>query len=194
MDIKRENLGFGSHAERVLFLLGLVAFTIGQILLEFGREFVVSMRPFDYAHGLLLLGVTLMIPFAANLQRSVLGLTASVLLLLGIVAIIGMCVIDFILWSYGLGPERDAFTDHLIDTPAIWLPFVTIGAGYVFGTGLSVPSLLFLKRSKLGPLLVSLPMIAFAVLGRSVVIPTFVLVTLGYALCFWRDHQAWKSA
>ena len=50
------------------FILGLLFETVGQILLAQGNDFVYSLKPIDFAHWSLLLGVTLLIPQLAALK------------------------------------------------------------------------------------------------------------------------------
>ena len=47
-------------------------------------------------------------------------------LIFGIGLIIGMCVIDFVFWSLKDPVLKSQVTKHLINTPEIWIPFMSV--------------------------------------------------------------------
>ncbi len=177
-------------SDRWLFWVGLIIFTIGQGMTGLSLEFGAAQRPIDYMHWMMLIGAVSMIPFAVTLPRTLINRIASPLLVLGAAAIVGMAAIDFIFWSYGLTPERNALLEHLRSTPEIWLPFFEIGPGWIFGFGLCLPSLYYLRKSPIGVFLVVVGglMLPFGV--RHYVLLGYPVIIVGYFLCFWRDRRA----
>ena len=177
-------------SDQWLFWIGLVIFTIGQGMTGLSLEFGASQQPIDYMHWMMLLGGLLMIPFAVRLPRTPINRLASPLLILGIAAIVGMAVIDFVLWSYGLTPERSALIDHLQAVPVIWKPFLEIGPGWVFGLGLCLPSLYYAQRVPIGTLIVVLGGLMLPLGFRHYVLLGYPVIILGYALCFSRTERS----
>ena len=51
--------------------------------------------------------------------------------IIGIVSIIGMCVLDFVFWSLKDPEFKSQVAKHLINTTEIWTPFVKI-SGEIF--------------------------------------------------------------
>ncbi|MEL6323725.1 MAG: hypothetical protein AAFQ84_05790 [Pseudomonadota bacterium] len=172
-----------------LFWIGLVIFTTGQGMTGLSLEFGASQHPIDYMHWMMLLGSLMMMPYAVKMPRTLVNRIASPLLILGVAAIGGMAMIDFILWSYGLTPERNALIDHLRAEPAIWPVFIELGAGWVFGFGLCLPSLYYLRQAPLGTLLVVLGGIMLPFGLRHYVLLGYPVIIVGYAICFWRSDR-----
>ncbi len=167
-----------------LFVMGLVIFTLGQIAINAFGAMTKDEIPIDVMHWLMLIGAVLLIPFAARLPRRGLALVASPLLILGIVCVIGMCVLDFVFWSLPDDELRGEVARRLMDTPMLWKPFIAWGPDDFFNLGLVLPTFLFFRVSKFGT--------AFVVMGTlSIVIGTswfnvagYVLITLGYFMNF----------
>ena len=135
---------------RILFLAGLLFFLIGQIILAQGNEFVYSQTPIDFAHWFLLIGAVLLIPHTVNFTKGVFGYIGIPLVLTGIVCIVGMCVLDFIFWSFPNDDMRNEFAGHITQVPSIWKTFITIGpSSKVFNLGLLILSLNYLKTQKI---------------------------------------------
>lgn len=140
---------------RMLFLLGLVFLLTGQLLLAQGRSFVASQAPIDFAHWFLLLGVTLLVPKTVTFPPNIFSYIGMPLALIGIVATIGMCVLDFIWWSFPTKEMHETFTNHITQIPSIWKPFITIGpSSKVFNMGLLFLSFNYFKKVKLGVILI----------------------------------------
>ncbi len=177
-----------------LFWIGLVIFTIGQGMTGLSLEFGAAQKPIDYMHWMMLIGALLMIPFAVTMPRTLINRIASPLLILGIAAIVGMAVIDFVLWSYGLTPERTALLVHLRAVPVIWQPFMTIGPGWIFGFGLCLPALTYLRRAPIGALLVAVGGIMLPLSIRHYVLIGYPIIIVGYAWCFYRVQPGRASA
>ena len=163
---------------RILFLTGLVFFLIGQIILAQGNDFVYSQKPIDFAHWLLLIGAVFLIPQVVTFPKSVFSYIGIPLCLVGIVCIIGMCVLDFIWWSFPSEDARMEFTKHISQVPSIWKPFITTGSSSkVFNLGLLVLSLNYFKKEKVG---VAIIFIATLILWHIIPLP-FRLI-FGYSL------------
>jgi len=77
---------------KTLFLFGLLFEVIAQILLAQGNEFVFALKPIDFTHWFLLIGVVFMIPQVVNFPKSFFTYLGTPIALIGIVCLIGMCV------------------------------------------------------------------------------------------------------
>ena len=73
---------------KTLFLIGLLFFLIGQMILAKGNDFVYHQAPIDFAHWFLLVGVTLLIPQTVTFPKKIYSLIGAPLTLIGIVCII----------------------------------------------------------------------------------------------------------
>jgi len=163
---------------RIIFLIGLLFFLIGQIILTRGNEYVYNQEPIDFAHWFLLVGAALMIPQVVCFPKKIFSYLGIPLTLVGIVCIIGMCVLDFIWWSFPNEAMRVEFTNHLSQIPSIWKPFITIGpSSKIFNLGLLILSLNYFEKGKLG---IAILFIANLILWHIIPIP-FRLV-FGYGL------------
>jgi hypothetical protein len=163
---------------KILFLTGLLFFLIGQILLAQGNDFVYSQEPIDFAHWSLLFGVVMMIPQVISFPNTILSYVGIPLTLVGIVCIIGMCVLDFIWWSFPNEELRIEFTNHISQIPSIWKPFITIGpSSKVFNLGLLILALNYFKAEKVGIVII---LIASLILWH--IIPFPFRLIFGYAL------------
>jgi len=163
---------------RIVFLIGLLFFLIGQIILAQGNDFVFSQAPIDFAHWFLLVGAVLLIPKVVCFPKKIFSYIGIPLTLIGIVCIIGMCVLDFIWWSFPNDEMRSEFTNHISQVPSIWKPFITIGpSSKVFNLGLLILSLNYFEKRKIGIIIL---LIANLILWHIIPIP-FRLVA-GYAL------------
>jgi len=170
---------------KILFLLGLVFFLIGQLILTKGNDFVYRQEPIDFAHWFLLVGVVLLIPQTISFPRTFFSLIGIPLTLIGIVCIIGMCVLDFIWWSFPTEEMRNEFTNHISQVPSIWKPFMTIGpSSKVFNLGLLILSLNYLKKGKIGIIVL---LVANLILWHVIPLPSrlvfgYVLTLIGFSI------------
>ncbi len=163
---------------RILFLIGISFFLTGQIILTKGNDFVYNQEPIDFAHWFLLFGVVLLIPQIVSFPKKIFSYIGIPLTLIGIVGIIGMCVLDFIWWSFPNEEMRVEFTKHISQVPSIWKPFITIGpSSKVFNLGLLILSLNYLEKGKIGIVIL---LIANLILWH--IIPTPFRLVFGYAL------------
>lgn len=163
---------------RIFFIIGLIFLLIGQIILAQGNDFVYSLKPIDFAHWFLLVGVVCLIPQVVSFPKKIFSLIGIPLTLIGIACMIGMCVLDFIWWSFPNEEMRIEFTNHISQVPSIWKPFITIGpSSKVFNLGLLILSLNYLKKEKIG---IGVIFIATLILWHIIPLP-FRLV-FGYSL------------
>lgn len=180
---------------KYLFLLGLIIFLIGQFILVPGNEFVYSLRPIDFAHWSLFVGTLCLIPQIVSFPKSIFSYIGTPLALIGAVCIFGMCVIDFIWWSYPNDEMRMEFTNHISNVPAIWKPFMTIGpSSKIFNLGLLFLSLNYFKKAKAGVILI---LIADLILWHIIPVPYrlvfgYSLTLIGFSIIFLKkehEHQ-----
>ena len=163
---------------KILFIIGLIFLLTGQLLLAQGNDYVYSQEPIDFAHWFLLIGVVFLIPQVISFPKKVYSIIGIPLTLIGIVCIIGMCVLDFIWWSYPNEEMRTEFTNHISQVPSIWKTFITIGpSSKVFNLGLLILSLNYLDKEKIG---IGILIIATLILWHIIPVP-FRLV-FGYSL------------
>lgn len=172
---------------KILFLFGLLLIIVGQVLLAKGNDFVYSQKPIDFAHWFLLVGAVFLIPQVLNFPKGIISYIGKPLSLIGIACIIGMCVLDFIWWSLPDEEARIEFTNHISNVPSIWKPFISIGSSSkVFNFGLLILSLNYLKKEKIGVVIV---FIATLILWHIIPLPYrlvsgYSLTLIGYSLIF----------
>jgi hypothetical protein len=136
---------------KLLFLIGLTFFLIGQILLAQGNDFVYSQKPIDFAHWFLLIGAVFLIPQVLSFPKKIFSRIGIPLTMIGIICLIGMCVLDFIFWSFPNEEMRNEFASHITQVPSIWNTFITIGpSSKVFNLGLLILSFNYLKIENIG--------------------------------------------
>ncbi|WP_289046162.1 hypothetical protein [uncultured Olleya sp.] len=163
---------------KIAFIIGLVFFLIGQIILSKGNDFVYAQKPIDFAHWFLLIGVVLLIPQVVSFPKSIFSLIGIPLTLIGITCNIGMCVLDFIWWSFPNNQMRHEFTNHISKIPSIWKTFIIIGpSSKIFNLGLLILSLNYFKNNKVEILII---LIANLILWHIIPLP-FRLI-FGYAI------------
>ncbi len=174
---------------RILFLIGIGFILIGQIILSKGNEFVYNLKPIDFAHWFILIGVVFLIPQVVSFPKKIVSYIGIPLTLIGIACNIGMCVLDFIWWSFPNEEMRIEFTNHIVQVPSIWKPFISIGSSSkVFNLGLLLLSFNYFKKEKLGVVMIIL---ATLVLWHIIPIPYrlvcgYSLTLIGFGLIFLR--------
>jgi len=171
------------------FLLGLFLYTVGQFLIFIffnDIDALHSQEPIDFAHWFLLIGVLLLIPQIGNFPRTKINLIGTPILVLGVGLMIGMCVLDFVFWSIKSPEFKSEVATHLINTPAIWEPFMYFN-GWLFNVGLLISSFSYYKISRAGILVVILGTLItwmgsgwFNVLG-------YLVLTVGFYINFYRQ-------
>ena len=181
------------QTNKALFIIGLVIFLIGQILLAQGNAFVYNQKPIDFAHWCLFAGVVFLIPQVVHFPKGIMSYIGIPLTLIGIACIIGMCVLDFIWWSFPNEQMRVKFTEHISQVPSIWLPFITIGStSKVFNVGLLLLALNYFKNEKLGFMLV---LLASLILWHIIPVPFrlvsgYTLTLIGFSIILLRRKVA----
>lgn len=181
---------------QILFVLGLLFESTGQILLSKGNDFVYDLRPIDFAHWSLLVGVVLLIPQVGNFKKSIYTYIGVPFIMIGITCIIGMCVLDFIWWSQPTQEVRNQFAGQISKVPSIWKPFISTGPGFI-NIGLLLLALNYLRQNKVGVLLIILATLIIF-LGQFIpsrLIYVYLLTAFGYGLIFFKsktinEHQA----
>ena len=121
-------------------------------------------KPIDFAHWFNLIGACLLLSFNTVFPKNKLNTVASVITAIGVVAHIGLCTIDFIMWSYGNNEvAKEALSEHISNTPAILFPFVVVGPSFLF-IGLAGHALNFIKTHTASALMVIIgaPMVGFS--------------------------------
>lgn len=163
---------------------------IGQLILAQGNDFVYNQKPIDYAHWFLWVGSVFLIPQIVSSPKSIYSLVGIPVTLLGVACVIGMCVLDFIWWSFPNEEARMEFTNHISQVPSIWKPFVEIGSSAkVFNTGLLILSLHYFKKEKVGVISIVL---ATLILWHLIPVPHrliwgYLLTLIGYTLILLRS-------
>lgn len=138
---------------KMMCLLGLGFMIISQILFAQGFEFLENQQPIDFAHWFMLLGAVFLIGFNSVFPKGIINSIAVVLTTIGIVAHIGMCSIDFVLWSFGDNYNgRNELIGQLMNTPVIWYPFMIIGPALLY-VGLSTHAWAFIKKAPIPAIL-----------------------------------------
>jgi len=169
--------------DQTLFVLGLIFYTVGQITINIFGAMTKDQSSIDFIHWFMLIGAALLIPFTARLPRKGLALLAGPLLLIGIILIIGMCVLDFVSWSLSDDDFRGKVEGQLSATPAVWQPFMKL-AGYFFTPALALTSLLYWRFSKIGPLLAIAGMLVIGIWPIWSNIPGYIMITVGFLFNF----------
>ncbi len=181
---------------KIFFTIGLLFFLVGQIILAQGNEFVYSQKPIDFAHWFLLVGAVFLIPQVLSFPKKVFSYIGIPLSLIGITCIIGMCVLDFIWWSFPNEEARAEFTNHISQIPSIWQPFIAIGpSSKVFNLGLLILSLNYFKKEKIG---IAILFVATLILWNVIPVPFrlisgYSLTLIGYGIILLKKENKNKS-
>lgn len=174
---------------KVLFVIGLLLETIAQIILSKGNEFVYALRPIDFAHWSLLIGVLLLIPQIGNFKSSLFTFIGVPIILIGIMSNIGMCVLDFIWWSQPTQEIRNEFANHLFKFPMIWKPFISLCPKFLI-IGLFILSLNYIKEYKIGVIIIFLATIIKLFGGAFIsyhLIYVYLITFIGFSFIFFKS-------
>lgn len=179
--------------DKALFLMGFAVFTAGQVMLRLFDSAARGAQPVDYTHWLLLIGVVLLIPYTARLPRRGFHLVTAPVLLLGIVATIGMNILDFVFWA--LPPELNGDIYRVLSVESsIWWPFMRYGPNEFFITAFVLPSLTLFHVSRVGTGLVIAGAVTMALGTEWFNVAGYILVIAGYFLCFDRLRPSTQAA
>jgi hypothetical protein len=160
-----------------------------------------SAQHIDFAHWYNLIGATLLFSFNRVFPKSKLASIASVLTTLGVVAHIGLCTIDFIMWSFANDDVgRNALGEQIRNTPLIFYPFIVIGPSLLF-IGLATHALNFIKTNTISSLMVilggSLVGLSYFIWNNeNLMLVSCVIFVSGLALLLYRNEiqLVWKTS
>ena len=108
-----------------LCLLGLLFFLISYLF--FSKVLPDFQLPIDFAHWFNLIGACFLLSFNDVFPKNRINAIASFVTTLGVVAHVGLCTIDFIMWSFGNNEvAKEALSSQISNTPSILYPFVKI--------------------------------------------------------------------
>ncbi|SEA53092.1 hypothetical protein SAMN05443667_105132 [Flavobacterium gillisiae] len=137
---------------KTLCLLGLLFFVTSYVL--FAQGSLSAQKHIDLAHWFNLIGAVLLFSFNFVFPKNKISSVASVLTALGVIAHIGLCTIDFIMWSFGDDAiSSEKLSEHISNTPLILYPFVIVGPSLLF-LGLAVHAFNFIKTNPIPSLMV----------------------------------------
>mgnify|MGYP001575248396 CR=1 FL=1 len=149
---------------KTICLIGLFFFVLSYIMFSNSAAFEYFKKPIDFAHWFNLIGACLLLSFNTVFPKNKLNSVASVITALGVIAHIGLCTIDFIMWSYGSDEvAKAALSEHISNTPSILFPFIIVGPSLLF-VGLAVHASNFIKTNTISALMVIVgaPMVGFS--------------------------------
>lgn len=179
---------------KTICLIGLFFFVLSYILFSQGSKLAYFQEPIDFAHWFNLIGAVLLLSFNKVFPKNNLGSFASVLTALGVIAHIGLCTIDFVMWSFGDDDvARMQLSEHLSNTPSILYPFIIVGPSLLF-IGLAVHASNFIKSHTISALMVIVgaPAIGFSFFmlkNGTYMLLSCLLFALGLALLLYRQEK-----
>ncbi len=180
------NANMPNKVDKSLLLIGLCFYLVGQVWINVTGSMTSKQIAIDGIHWLMLVGASLLLPFSARLPRTGIAAIAGPFMLVGIVLVIGSCVVDFVLWSVPEQPFRGEVSLHLIHSPMIWKPFIVI-SGYIFTPALAFASFVYMRWTKLGPLLAIAGMVTIGAGPIWTNIPGYILIIAAFMVCFSRE-------
>ena len=178
--------------DRILLLLGIFSYWCGQTWIVNTGSMTKDEIAIDAIHWLMLVGAALMIPYAARLPRTGIAMLAAPLWIVGIVLIVGMCVIDFVFWSLPDPEFSRAVADKLIASDPLWMPFITY-AGMPFTIGLTLAGLAYARTERMGAGLVAIGGIVIMAWGLGSNPYDYAVLWAGYAWIFWNEGRAART-
>lgn len=183
---------------KTLCLIGLLLFVTSYILFSQGAKFAFAQKPIDFAHWFNLFGAVLLISFNHVFPKNKIHTLASLITILGAIAHIGLCTIDFIMWSYGSDElSKMELRNHMSSTPSILYPFIIVGPSLLF-VGLAIHALNFIKTNPISSMMVIVgaPAVGLSFFifnnGLSMVL-SCVLFAVGLALLLYRKTPTLNS-
>lgn len=137
---------------KTLCLIGLIFFATSYVF--FSQVSLNAQKHIDLAHWFNLIGAVLLFSFNFVFPKNRLNSVASVVTTIGVIAHVGLCTIDFIMWSYGNNDiGRNELREQISNTPLILYPFVIVGPSLLF-VGLVIHALNFIKTNPISSLMV----------------------------------------
>lgn len=183
---------------KLIGTLGLICLTLSRVILAFGLDQWYAQQPVDIAHTLMLIGALSSIVFSYIFPEGIINRIATGLTIIGILAHIGMCWIDFSLYGLRADPAaRDELIRNLTQSPAIWSIFMVIGPGFLYA-GLATHAWRFIGSHPVSSLLT---LIGSTLIGlgqwlendQILVLMGYLVFTLGLTLLTYREtvSQRW---
>ena len=179
---------------KIICLIGLFFFVVSYIMFSQGSKLAYFQKPIDFAHWFNLIGAVLLISFNKVFPKNNLNTIASFLTIIGVIAHIGLCTIDFIMWSFGNDDiAKMKLSEHISNTPSILFPFIIVGPSFLF-IGLAVHALNFIKTNPISSLMVIIgaPAVgySFFILKNGMYMALSCLVfALGLVLLLYREEK-----
>lgn len=179
---------------KTICLLGLFFFVLSYCMFSQGSKLAYFQKPIDFAHWFNLIGAVLLLSFNNVFPKNNVSAIASFLTILGVIAHIGLCTIDFIMWSFGNDEIAKAqLSEHISATPSIVYPFIIVGPSLLF-IGLAVHASNFIKTNPISALMVILgaPAVGysfFIMKNGMVMVLSCLIFALGLALLLYRDEN-----
>lgn len=147
----------------------------------------------DLAHWFNLIGAVFLFSFNFVFPKNKINSIASILTALGVIAHIGLCTIDFVMWSFGNDDiGRNELREQISNTPLILYPFVIIGPSFLF-TGLATHALNFIKTNPISAIMVIIgaPFVGLSYFiwnNGILMLTSCVIFALGLALLLYRNE------
>lgn len=183
--------------QKTLCIIGLVLFIISYIF--FAQGSLSTQKHIDLAHWFNLIGATFLFAFNFVFPKNKLNSIASVLTAMGVVAHIGLCTVDFIMWSFGNNEiGRNELSEQISNTPSILYPFVIVGPSFLF-LGLAAHALNFLKTNPISSLMVIIggPLVGLSYFiwnNGSMMLLSCLVFAIGLALLLYRNElENWNK-
>lgn len=180
--------------QRSVCLIGLLFFVVSYIMFSQGSKWGFAQKPIDFAHWFNLIGAVLLLSFNRVFPKNNLNSFASFVTTLGVIAHVGLCTIDFIMWSFG-GDEtaKMELSNHISNTPSILYPFIIVGPSLLF-IGLALHASNFIRTNLISALLVIVgaPAVGFSffILKNGILMVLSCLVfALGLVLLLYRKEE-----
>ncbi|WP_024770967.1 hypothetical protein [Aquimarina macrocephali] len=176
-----------------LCLLGLILFVTSYVMFSQGQEFAYAQKPIDFAHWFNLIAAVLLISFNYVFPKNNLNSIASFVTILGVIAHIGLCTIDLIMWSFGSdNVSRAELSNHLNNIPSIVYPFVIVGPSMLF-IGLSLHAWNFIRKHTISALMVIIGApaigIAYFMLHNGILtLASCIIFSSGLAILLYRNE------
>ncbi|MFH6949584.1 hypothetical protein ACHRV6_13905 [Flavobacterium sp. FlaQc-51] len=176
---------------KYICLAGLLFFVTSYLF--FSNLLPDFQQPIDFAHWFNLIGACLLLSFNDVFPKNRLNSVASILTTLGVIAHIGLCTIDFIMWSFGNNEfAKQELSNQIRNTPSIFCPFIVVGPSLLF-IGLAMHAVNFIKTNFISSIMVvvSAPAIGFSffILKNGVyMLLSCVVFSLGLGLLLYRNE------
>ncbi|WP_299835117.1 hypothetical protein [uncultured Tenacibaculum sp.] len=163
------------------FVLGFTLLALAQISFSF-TDTIELLKPIDFIHWSILIGIVLIIPGILRFSNGTLSKIGTPITMIGIISTIGMCAIDFVLWTFNDNPEaRYEMYLQLVKQPAIWPVFISVGPVFFF-VGLSLISFEHLKTNLRGVIILNIGSILTGLGGLILPQEYHFIIVIGYII------------